>query len=267
MSPEIVVLFLHRMMKRATDIKCAVTGIFGLLMMASCEHEPLLQPTGSEGKAVVNDNGSNSNNGNVNGGNNGTPCDPNTVYFSTQVLPLLVSNCAKSGCHDAASHEDGIILDSYVNVMNTADIDPGNPRGGHLMEAITESDPDDRMPPPPALTLTAQQIDLINTWIVQGAQNLTCTITTCDSTAVSFANDVLPVINNKCKGCHSGIAPGGGISFTDYTGTATQAGNGKLLGSITHAAGFQPMPKNSAMLSACEIGVIRNWIGEGIQNN
>lgn len=39
---------------------------------------------------------------------NGTPCDPDVVYFETQVLPFLVSNCAMAGCHNAASHQDGV---------------------------------------------------------------------------------------------------------------------------------------------------------------
>ena len=31
------------------------------------------------------------------------PCSPDTVYFQNEVLSLIVSSCAKSGCHDAAT--------------------------------------------------------------------------------------------------------------------------------------------------------------------
>ena len=55
-------------------------------------------------------------------GDTTTSCDPNKIYFQQQVLPILVSNCAKSGCHDNASHQDGVILTSYSSVITTADV-------------------------------------------------------------------------------------------------------------------------------------------------
>ncbi|MEP7262907.1 MAG: c-type cytochrome domain-containing protein [Bacteroidota bacterium] len=246
----------------AREAGLMVVIILVLLFITSCKHDLPMLPSVSTGT----DN-NNTNNGNNNNGNNGTSCDPGTVYFNSQVLPLLVSNCAKSGCHDAASHEEGIILDSYINVMNTADVEPFRPSAGDLMEVLTTNDPDDRMPPAPNSPLTSQQINLIQTWIQQGAQNLSCTNTTCDSTTVSYTADVTPLVNNKCKGCHSGANPGGGIVLNSYATVAAQVANGKLLGTIQHLTGYSPMPKNSAMLSICEIGVIRNWIAEGTQNN
>jgi Planctomycete cytochrome C len=236
-----------------------VAGLLTLILITSCKHEPLIGPVGEDN--TTQGSGNNGNN------NNGIPCDSNTVYFSTQILPILVSNCAKSGCHDALSHEDGVILDSYANVMATANVQPFDPSHGKLLESITETDPDDVMPPLPNSPLTAQQINLIQTWIQQGAQNLFCTNSSCDSTSVSYLTNVEPIINNSCKGCHSGSNPGGGITLNSYATVAAQANNGKLLGSIIHAAGYAPMPKNSASLSTCEIGIIRNWILEGTLNN
>ena len=31
------------------------------------------------------------------------PCSPDSVYFEQQLLPIIQSNCAVSGCHDAAA--------------------------------------------------------------------------------------------------------------------------------------------------------------------
>ncbi len=239
-----------------------VAGLLTLILISSCKHEPLIAPEGVT-DATINTSG----NGNNVGNNNGIPCDSNTVYFSTQVLPFLVSNCAKSGCHDAATHEEGVILDSYANVMATANVQPYDPSHGKLLESLTASDPDDLMPPAPNSPLTTQQINLIQTWIQQGAQNLFCTNTLCDSAGISYSSKVEPIINISCKGCHSGSNPGGGITLNSYATVVAQANNGKLLGSIIHAAGYSPMPKNSAALSTCEIGIIRNWISEGTQNN
>ena len=44
------------------------------------------------------------------------PCDPDTVYFEMDVLPILLSSCGKSGCHDATA-QDGVRLDSYAATM------------------------------------------------------------------------------------------------------------------------------------------------------
>ena len=39
--------------------------------------------------------------------------------FQQDVLPLIVSSCAMSGCHDAASAQEGVVLTSYSTIMNT----------------------------------------------------------------------------------------------------------------------------------------------------
>jgi hypothetical protein len=106
----------------------------------------------------------------------GISCDPDTVYFERDLLPLLNSSCAKSGCHDATTASDGVILDSYFNVMATADVKPGNPDDSDLYEVITDDDPDDRMPPPPLPPLSSDQIAMVRKWILQGAQNLICDV-------------------------------------------------------------------------------------------
>jgi hypothetical protein len=46
-----------------------------------------------------------------------------------------------------------------------------------------------------------------------------------------------------------------------------QAANGKLVGSISHAAGFIAMPSATVSLSACEISQIKAWVNEGVLNN
>lgn len=243
---------------KGTEMWLMISSLLVLILISACKHEIIDIPA----PAGTDNTGNNGNNGN----NGGTPCDPNTVYFETDILPFLNSNCAIPGCHDSQSHEDGVILNSYVNVMNTGEVQPYD-LDNDLIEAITESDPDDMMPPPPRAPLTAQQINMIQTWIMQGAQNLTCSNSTCDSTQVSYAGKVMPLINNKCKGCHTGSNPGGGITLNSYATVVASATNGSLMGTILHQSGYSPMPKNTTKLSDCEIGIIRNWIAEGMQNN
>jgi hypothetical protein len=40
-----------------------------------------------------------------------------------------------------------------------------------------------------------------------------------------------------------------------------------MYGAITHSAGFTPMPKDAAQLSACTIAKIKKWIDDGAPNN
>jgi len=156
------------------------------IWMSACKHD-VPQP-------VITDN-------NGNGGGSTVPCDSDTVYFNSQVLPFLVANCGQSGCHDAASHEDGVIMTSYQDIINSGIVEPGDPNDGDLIEVLTTNDPDDMMPPPPAAPLSNQQIQLIQTWIAQGAQNLDCS-GICDTSNVTWSNTIRPIIQNKCQGCH-----------------------------------------------------------------
>ena len=44
-------------------------------------------------------------------------CHPDTVYFRNTILPLVVSSCATTDCHDNVSHKDGIILTDYASII------------------------------------------------------------------------------------------------------------------------------------------------------
>lgn len=199
----------------------------------------------------------------------GQPCSPDTVYFQTQILPILLSNCSMSGCHDAITQSEGVILTSYTNVMQTADVDPFNPNGSDLYKVLIDNDPDKLMPRPPAAPLTAAQIALIRLWINQGALDLACDENAggCDTTNMSFANDIFPILQTKCVGCHSGGNPGGGINLSNFAGISAVAANGRLLGSIQRQVGYSAMPKGGTPMPPCEVSKIAAWVQAGAPNN
>src|SRR5690606_38024120 len=116
---------------------------------------------------------------------------------------------------------------------------------GKFYELITESDPDDRMPPPPRNRLTAGQIAVIRDWILQGAQDLHCDdVSECITVDVRFSETVEPIIATNCRGCHSGPEPTGGISLENYESIRAIASTGRLYGAIAHLPGYTPMPRN-----------------------
>lgn len=199
-------------------------------------------------------------------GGGGHPCDPDTVYFQNEILPLILSSCATTNCHDKLTDEQDILLVDYASIIQYGKIKPGDPNDSELYEKIIDTDPDDRMPPPPANPLTNEQKNSIKKWIEQGALNNSCE-EECDTTNVTFSETIWPVIELNCFGCHSGPEPSGNILLVDYNSVAVQANNGKLFGAVNHDTGFEPMPKNAPKLSDCKIDQIKIWIEDGTPNN
>ena len=191
------------------------------------------------------------------------PCSPDSVYFVNEIMPIISSNCAKSGCHDAASHKEGVILTNYTNIMRY--VTPGNASGSKLYTIINRTD-NDRMPPAPLPAIPQDQKNKIFKWINQGALNNYC-MGNCDTSVFSYGGAVKNTIQNKCVGCHNPASLGGNVDLSTYTGTKTVALNGKLYGSVTQQPGYSAMPKNSAKLSDCEIKQIQKWISAGALNN
>jgi hypothetical protein len=95
----------------------------------------------------------------------------------------------------------------------------------------------------------------------------------CDTAHITFSGSVMPILNNNCRlsGCHVGNNPPNNVSFDNYSAVKAQLylvnGTPELLGVITHAVGFTPMPKNSTMLDTCSIYKIKRWIADGAPNN
>jgi cytochrome c5 len=193
-------------------------------------------------------------------------CSADSVYFQQQILPIFVSNCAMSGCHDATSRKEGLILTSYSGVISGG-IRAGNPANSKIYKVITTTDPGDRMPQPPRSPLSQDQINLINKWILQGAKNNSCVNASCDTTNVTFSASIKSLISNKCQGCHSSSNAGGGYDFTGYESVKARVNDGKLWGSVNHVSGYSAMPKNGNKLSTCELTKIKKWIDAGAPNN
>lgn len=195
-----------------------------------------------------------------------TNCDPDTVYYDNDIQPLLTSSCGIQGCHDAGTREEGISVANYADVINSKLVVPNRPDKSDIIEVITSNNSDKVMPPPPRSKLTSEQVALINKWISQGARNNKCT-SDCDSSQFKFAANVKPLIDNVCKGCHSGTFPSGGIALTNYGEIKAQADNGKLVGSISFQQGYKAMPDGGPKMSDCKVAVIRKWVQAGAPNN
>ena len=96
----------------------------GIGLFIACTHQVSGPTTGTGG-----DTGGNNNNGGNGGGDNQ---GDSVICFESEILPIFLSNCAKSGCHDAASHEEGYVFDSYNGIMKG--IKPGDPNDSEIFE-------------------------------------------------------------------------------------------------------------------------------------
>jgi hypothetical protein len=191
----------------------------------------------------------------------GWKCSADTAYFQYDVLPVLVSSCATSGCHDAISKISGYQLTDYANTIKRG-VSAGKATSSKIYTVII----DGTMPPRGSgITMTQAQKDIVAKWINQGAKNLSCNpnFGTCDTTAVKYSTFIQPLIQNKCLGCHNG----GTNDVSTFVSVQKMALNGKLYGSIAHLANYRPMPEGSPILPACEVSKVRAWVKRGALNN
>ena len=91
-------------------------------------------------------------------------------------------------------------------------------------------------------------------------------VTTCDTTAVSYATVIVPILNQSCNisGCHDPAgASTSGFDFTVYNTLKRQGTNGNLVGDISWASGHNAMPKSGSKISDCDINKITAWVNQG----
>lgn len=238
----------------------------GTVLFYACQHQVLTQPTPPPS--------------NTGGNGNGNPppppppppppvvpppatgnCSPDTVYF-TQILPIIVSNCAKSGCHDATSKVDGYNLTTYAAISKMTT--PGNGSGSKLYTVIQKGS----MPPRSSGAVSAAQLTLIQTWINQGSKNNSCSAG-CDTTQFTFSGTINPILQTYCVGCHNATTTSGSVNLSTYAGVQTVAANGQLVGSLegTLPAPYGLMPLGGSALPACQITQFKKWVAAGAPNN
>ena len=88
-----------------------------------------------------------------------------------------------------------------------------------------------------------------------------------DTLNVSFAASIEPLLRAHCFSCHGNGSAFGGVSLDTYDDVNALAASGRLLGAISHSAGFAPMPDGADKLDDCSINAVRIWIDEGARNN
>ena len=255
-------------MKKLLIAFLAVIIVVVAATTTACKHQPTINTDVTPIDTTKKDTTKTTGGGGVvvdKGDTTGWACSADTIYFA-DVLPVLISACAGSGCHDAATKAKNYNLTSYTNVMQRG-IVAGNANSSKLYTEIANG----AMPPRSSgIVMTAAQKALIANWINKGAKNYVCNANygKCDTTtAVSFANFVKPIMENRCQGCHSGTIPSGNLALTTHAQIKASALTPAFMGSMRRATGYSFMPKGGTSLTACELNKIDSWIKRGAPNN
>jgi hypothetical protein len=93
----------------------------------------------------------------------------------------------------------------------------------------------------------------------------------CDTSNVTYASTIAPLVSQRClPACHSQTtfaASGGNVNLDGYNNIKIFAGNGRLLGAVTHSPGYVPMPNDNTTLTSCQVAYFRVWVRAGFANN
>lgn len=92
----------------------------------------------------------------------------------------------------------------------------------------------------------------------------------CDTQAVSYQADIVPILDGKCMSCHGALvytSLGGNVALEPFDKLLIQVNNGKLLSSVKQDGNASAMPKNATKLNSCSIALLEAWINQGAQQN
>jgi hypothetical protein len=90
----------------------------------------------------------------------------------------------------------------------------------------------------------------------------------CNNTNVTYSATISRLLSTyACTTCHSGPAPSGNFSLVGYNNVKAKVLDRRLLGAISHASGFSPMPQGGQKMTDCEISKVKKWIDAGAPDN
>jgi uncharacterized membrane protein len=92
--------------------------------------------------------------------------------------------------------------------------------------------------------------------------------------AVSFTNDVFPIIQSRCINCHGGNRTEEGLVMLTYAELMAGSNNGPVVmprdsanSLLVEMVSTQKMPKRGPKLTPLQVQVIIDWINQGALDN
>jgi len=268
---------------RIANVKQIAAILFALIIMVSCEHEPIMVETYIGIEDTLNTD--TIENPPVNEPEWTTPpstiCDTSDVhvYFYPTVFKLIVRRCAPIGIENSKGSNDchaGAFKDSrdadfttYIGIYEyVKDFKKSDSSGSDLWDRIN-SDTGNVMPEQQAFNkLTSVEIKTIGDWIVQGAKNDSCYDCMDFGTTADFREDVVPFLFENCSGCHNNKVKGPRLKFftsfpteNDYMQTNIDDNIGVIIArmGLTPNDNERVMPKILPRIYKCENEMMLNY--------
>ena len=92
-----------------------------------------------------------------------------TIDFNRDVRPILSDTCFK--CHGPGETKGDLRLDDREDALDAGVLSPGDVAKSEIVKRLKTADLDELMPPPESnKTLTPKQIQILETWIAEGAE-------------------------------------------------------------------------------------------------
>lgn len=87
-------------------------------------------------------------------------------------------------------------------------------------------------------------------------------VSTCDTTAVSYNQDILPIINSNCISCHTPGGQQGSSPFTSYDEIKNYSAS--MVERVNGVGGIMPP---TGTIPSCDKLKIEAWVKAGAPNN
>jgi hypothetical protein len=92
--------------------------------------------------------------------------------------------------------------------------------------------------------------------------------------SVSFANDVLPIIDSRCAQCHGGERTERGLNLLSYNSLMAGSVNGPMVvpgnadaSKFVELVANNKMPKRGARLTPSQVQIFTDWVNQGALDN
>lgn len=178
-----------------------------------------------------------------------------SICFTTQILPLFLSNCAQApGCHSTINPKEGIILTNFDQIKL------------RLTKSMSEINKN-AMPYKFYPKLDAAARALLNKWIAEGARNTDCYNSKSDTINVTYTTHIAPMMVNYCKGCHNTAFTAGGnqngnVYLETYTDVKAKSQSG-LMRCVVTGKGCKFMPQGGTHIGTMNVKKIDKWVEAG----
>jgi len=95
-----------------------------------------------------------------------------------------------------------------------------------------------------------------------------------EGATVSFASDIMPIIESRCVNCHGGNRTEEGLNLTTHANILSGSDNGPVVtpgdaanSLLVEMVATQKMPKRGPKLTPPQIQLITDWVNQGALDN